>query len=131
MAELARITQAAGLLLGHLLKFRNQRLACQMKLMIEYGDICRMRLANFPVVLISSGDLAQSVLVENAPYFVKSRGLQLTRPLLGNGLLTSEYDVHRRHRKLISPGLQHKRVGTYAGVMAGFSEQAQARWKEA
>ena len=130
MAEPAQIPQASGLSLGHLLKFRNQRLAWQMKLMIEYGDICRMRLANFPVVLISSGDLAQSVLVENAPYFVKSRGLQLTRPLLGNGLLTSEYDFHRRQRKLISPGLQHKRVGTYASVMAGFSEQAQARWKE-
>ncbi len=54
----------------------------------------------------------------------------MTRPLLGNGLLTSERDFHKRQRKLISPGLQHRRVGTYAGVMAGYTEIAQARWKD-
>jgi cytochrome P450 len=126
----ATIPKVPGFALGQLLAFRNRRLAWQMRLMNEFGDICRTSIGPFPAMVISSAELAQSVLVENAAHFVKSRGLQVTRPLLGNGLLTSEHEFHRRQRKLISPGLQHRRVGTYAGVMASFAEAAQAKWKD-
>jgi cytochrome P450 len=130
MGEPATIPKVPGFSFGHLLAFRNRRLAWQMRLMNEFGDICSTSIGPFPIVVISSAELAQAILVENAQHFVKSRGLQFTRPLLGNGLLTSEGDFHRRQRKLISPGLQHKRVGTYAGVMASYAEAAQQRWKD-
>jgi cytochrome P450 len=130
MGEPAKIPKVPGFAFGQLLAFRNRRIAWQMRLMNEFGDICRTSIGPFPAVVISSAELAQSVLVENAQHFVKSRGLQVTRPLLGNGLLTSEGAFHRRQRKLISPGLQHRRVGTYAGVMASYTEAAQARWKD-
>src|SRR5262245_485476 len=126
----AMIPKVPGLALDHLFAFRNKRLAWQMRLMNEFGDICRMWIGPFPAIIISSAELAQSVLVEKATHFVKSRELQVTQPLLGNGLLTSEHEFHRRQRKLISPGLQHRRVGTYAGVMTGFAEAAQTRWKD-
>jgi cytochrome P450 len=130
MAEPTKIPRVPGFALGELFRFRNRRLAWQMQLMNEFGDICRTWIGPFQAIVISSAEYAQSILVENASRFVKSRGLQITRPLLGNGLLTSEHDFHKRQRKLISPGLQHRRVGSYAGVMAGFSETAQARWKD-
>jgi cytochrome P450 len=130
MGEPAKIPKVPGFALTHLFAFKNRRIAWQMRLMNEFGDICRTSIGPFPAVVISSAELAQAVLVENAQHFVKSRGLQVTRPLLGNGLLTSEGDVHRRQRKLISPGLQHRRVGTYAGVMTSYAEAAQARWKD-
>src|SRR5215510_15113471 len=127
MGEPARIPKVPGFAFAHLMSFRNRRLAWQMNLMNEFGDICRTTIGVFPAVVVSSADLAQSILVENAPAFIKSRGLQVTRPLLGNGLLTSEYDFHKRQRKLISPGLQHRRVGTYASVMENFPENQQTR----
>src|SRR5205085_9447656 len=96
MPEPATIPKVPGFSFGQLLAFRNRRLAWQMGLMNEFGDICRTSIGPFPAVVISSAELAQSVLVENAQHFVKSRGLQVTRPLLGNGLLTSEYEFHRR-----------------------------------
>src|SRR5262245_17780631 len=130
MDEPSKIPKVPGFSLGHLIAFRNRHLAWQMELMNEFDDICRTSINPFPAVVISSAELAQSVLVENAEHFVKSRGLRVTRPLFGNGLLTSEGAFHRRQRKLISPGLQHRRVGTYAGVMASYTEVAQARWKD-
>jgi cytochrome P450 len=130
MGEPAKIPKVPGFSFGQLLAFRNRRLAWQMRLMNEFGDICRTSIGPFPAVVISSAELAQAVLLENAQHFTKSRGLQVTRPLLGNGLLTSEGAFHRRQRKLISPGLQHRRVGTYAGVMSSYTEAAQARWKD-
>jgi cytochrome P450 len=81
-------------------------------------------------VLVSSPEIAQSVLVDNAHHFMKSRGIRSLKPLLGEGLLTSEHEFHRRQRKLISPGFQHRRIGTYANAMASYTEAAQARWKD-
>jgi cytochrome P450 len=131
MTQPATIPKVPGFSLAHLLAFRDRRLEWQMWLMNEFGDICRTSLGPFfPVVLIGSAELAQAVLVEKAQQFVKSRGLQVTRPVLGNGLLTSEGDFHRRQRKLISPGLTHRRVGSYAGVMASYAEAAQETWKD-
>jgi cytochrome P450 len=126
----AKIPRTAGFALRHFFEFRNRRLEWQMKLMHEFGDICRTWIGPFPAIVVSSAEYAESILLDQAPHFIKSRGLQVTRPLLGNGLLTSEHDFHRRQRKLISPGFQHRRVGTYAGVMASFAEAAQATWTD-
>ena len=119
-----------GFALGQLLEFRRNIPAWQMKVMNEHGDICGAKLGVFPCVLVSTPELAQSVLVDNAHHYTKSRGLQSLKPLLGEGLLTSEHDFHRRQRKLISPGFQHRRIGTYAAAMASYTETAQARWKD-
>ncbi|MET0593121.1 MAG: cytochrome P450 [Polyangiaceae bacterium] len=126
----ATIPHVRGFPLNQLLEFRRNIPAWQMKVMNEYGDICGARLGIFPCVLLSSPELAQSVLVDQAHHFMKSRGLQALKPVLGEGLLTSEHEFHRRQRKLISPGFQHRRIGTYAGTMASYTEAAQALWKE-
>jgi cytochrome P450 len=127
---ISTVPHVRGFALGQLLEFRRNIPAWQMKLMNEYGDICGAKLGVFPCVLVSSPELAQSVLVDNAHHFMKSRGLQSLKPVLGEGLLTSEHEFHRRQRKLISPGFQHRRIGTYAAAMASYTEAAQARWKE-
>jgi cytochrome P450 len=130
MSVTASIPEVPGFAIRQLLEFRNHRLTWQMRLQKEFGDICRVRLGPFPAVLVSSAEYTQSILVENAEHFVKSRGLRLTRPLLGDGLLTSEHEFHRRQRKLISPGFQHRRVSTYGEVMARYAEAAADTWKE-
>jgi cytochrome P450 len=124
------IPHVRGFALGQLLEFRRNIPAWQMKLMNEYGDVCGAKLGVFPCVLLSAPELAQSVLVDNAHHFVKSRSLQALKPILGEGLLTSEHEFHRRQRKLISPGFHHRRIGSYVGAMASYTEAAQSRWKD-
>ncbi len=130
MNAIRTVPEVPDFWLRQLLGFRNQRLAWQMRLMTEYGDVCRARMGPFAALLISSAELAHSILVENAHCFVKSRGLRATKILLGEGLLTSEHEFHRRKRRLISPGFQHRRVATYADTMAAYAEAAQARWND-
>jgi cytochrome P450 len=125
------IPEVPGFAVRQLLDFRNHRLAWQLRLPQEHGAICRAKLGPFRPVLLSAAEHAQSVLLENAHHFVKSRGLRITRPLLGDGLLTSEHEFHRRQRRLISPGFQHKRVSTYGDIMASYAEVAAASWKDA
>ncbi len=78
------------------------------------------------VSILSSADLAHEVLVEKEDAFVKGYGLSyFARPLLGNGLLTSEKDFHRRQRRMMAPAFVHKRIADYATVIAARADAAQ------
>jgi cytochrome P450 len=52
---------------------------------------------------------------------VKGRGLQVGRPIFGDGLLTSEGEKWRRQRKLVAPAFHHQRLAAYDRVMADFT----------
>jgi cytochrome P450 len=78
--------------------------------------------------MVSSSSLAHEVLVEKADSFLKSAGLSVfARPLLGDGLLTSERDVHKRQRRMMAPVFAHKRIASYGEVMVAKTEAAAAR----
>jgi len=114
-------------LVGNLFEFRSRRLELQLRVLRECGDLGVMRIGPVPVHAVSSAELAHQILVEHADAFVKSRGLgKIARPMLGDGLLTSEHELHRRQRKLIAPAFSHRRIGAYATTMAELTERAQA-----
>ncbi|HEU5088924.1 MAG TPA: cytochrome P450, partial [Roseiflexaceae bacterium] len=117
-------------LLGNLPEFRADRLALWQRVAQTCGDMGRYRLLGRDVVLASTPELAHAVLVRHAEAFEKPPYFrELTRPLLGNGLLTSENAFHRRQRQLVAPAFQHRRIASYADCMAAYAEQAQAEWQ--
>lgn len=128
MLRHAQPTVVAGApLVGNLFEFRSDRLALQLRIARECGDLGVMRIGPIPVWAASSAELAHQILVEHADAFVKSRGLgKIARPLLGDGLLTSEHEQHRRQRRLIAPAFSHRRIAAYASTMAALTERAQA-----
>jgi cytochrome P450 len=67
--------------------------------------------------LINEPELIKDVLVENHRRFKKGRGLERARILLGEGLLTSEGEVHQRQRRIIQPVFQHSYLRNYADIM--------------
>ena len=95
----------ARLLTGHLAAFRNDRLAFFLECARTYGDVVPLRLPGRPILLFSHPDLIEQVLVSQARNFVKHFGLRMYKPVLGNGLVTSEGDFWRRQRKLAAPAL--------------------------
>src|SRR3954471_4618793 len=114
-------------LVGNLFEFRNHRLELQLRVQRECGDLGLMHIGPVPIYAVGSAELAHQILVEHADAFVKSRGLgKIARPMLGDGLLTSEHELHRRQRKLIAPAFSHRRIGAYATTMAELTERAQA-----
>jgi len=118
-------------LLGNLLEFRRDRLGMQRRLADQYGDAGWFHMGPVPILMLASPELIHQLLVTNVDAFVKSKGLgKFGRPLLGNGLLTSEHDFHRRQRKLLAPAFAHKRIAGYAQTMAAHAELAQGRWSD-
>jgi cytochrome P450 len=115
-------------LLGSLPAFRRSRLDFQLAAMREHPDIARTRLGPFEVLLIGAPELVHALLVTQADDFVKSYGLSLfARPILGDGLLTSEHAAHRRQRRLIAPAFGKRQIAQYAALMGERAEQSLAR----
>lgn len=115
---------------GSILRYREDRFTF-LNSLVDRGPILRARMGAFPLVLITSAELAHEALVEKDADFVKGFGLSLfARPLLGNGLLTSEGAAHRRQRKLMAPAFVQKRIAEYATEISARSEATQSAWRD-
>jgi cytochrome P450 len=97
--------------------------------MASYGDISYVYLNKFNMYLLNEPDLVQDVLVTHAKNFIKSRGLQFTRPVMGNGLLTSEADFHLRQRRLVQPAFHRQRIAGYAKTMVEYADRMGQHWQ--
>ena len=78
--------------------------------------------------LASGPDLIEQVLVTDAKYYIKHFGARAFKPVLGNGLVTSEGALWQRQRKLIQPAFLKTRVQTYAPVMAELTNRMLNSW---
>jgi cytochrome P450 len=95
-----------------------------------YGDIASYRMAGERLFLVSDPAIIKDVLVTNARNFTKSRGLERTKRLLGNGLLTSEGAFHLRQRRLIQPAFHRDRIAGYAGTMVEYAARMRREWRD-
>jgi cytochrome P450 len=81
------------------------------------GDVVRVPMPRLRVFQVSHPDLAWDVLSTGNRDFVKSPTLRNAKLVLGEGLLTSEGELHRRQRRLIQPLFHHGRIAGYADAM--------------
>lgn len=115
---------SGSLLLGNLPALRANRIGFLVDVPRKYGDIARIRMGAFKVLLLSAPELVQEVLVEKADAFMKGVGLSVfARPLLGDGLLTSEREVHKRQRRMLAPAFMHRRIAGYADTIVAFTDR--------
>jgi cytochrome P450 len=94
------------------------------------GDVVYFKMGPQNVYLLNHPDYIKDVLVTHNQNFIKGRALQRSKRLLGEGLLTSEGEAHRRQRRLAQPAFHKKRVATYGVMMTDFAERTSARWSD-
>src|SRR5262245_3167276 len=99
-------------------------LAFFMNLAPTYGDVSHVHMASEHLFLFNHPELVKDVLVTHQRHFLKGRGLERARRLLGQGLLTSEGATHRRQRRLMQPAFHRDRVASYATVMTDYADRA-------
>ncbi|MGH7265986.1 MAG: cytochrome P450, partial [Candidatus Rokuibacteriota bacterium] len=97
-------------LTGHLRQLAGDRLAFLRACAREYGDVVFLRFGRRPAYLVSHPDLVEAVLVTHQRDFVKSWVVRLLRPVLGDGLLTSDGDHWLRQRRLVQPAFHRARI---------------------
>jgi cytochrome P450 len=119
------------LLTGHLSAFRADRLGFFLHCARTYGDVVPLRLPGRRVLLFNHPDLIEQVLVAQAGNFVKHFGLRMYKPVLGNGLVTSEGAFWRRQRKLAAPAFHPSRLAGYAADMTAAATRMLDGWAAA
>ena len=95
-----------------------------------YGDISHVHMAGEHLFLLNHPQLVKDVLVTNQKSFFKGRGLERSKRLLGEGLLTSEGETHLRQRRLMQPAFHRERIASYASVMTGVADRVQRDWTD-
>lgn len=109
--------------------FVNHRADFLMNLSKEYGDICRFPLAFFDCYFVNRPDLVKEVLM-NHKDFVKTPAVRTLRLVVGEGLLLSKGEFHRRQRRLMQPAFQPSRIRTYADRMVRVAQEHSAKWED-
>jgi cytochrome P450 len=99
------------------------------ELQIGPEPIASMRIAGAKVYYLREPDLIREMLVTFASGFHKSRGLERAKAFLGEGLLTSEDELHRQQRKLIQPVFHHNNLKDNAVIMRERARQRAQGWR--
>ena len=93
-----------------------------------HGDLVELRLGPNRAYLPCHPELVQQVLLNARVYDTGGPVKEKARPILGNGLITSDWADHRRQRRLVQPAFHAKRIATYAEVMERECEAESQAW---
>ncbi len=82
--------------------------------------------------IINEPSAIRHVLLDNAANYRKSElTRRLLEPGLGRGLLTSEGETWRRHRRIMAPAFDRRSIESYAPVITAVTRDLLARWDAA
>ena len=95
----------------------------------DYGDATQFKVGHWQYYFFTHPDAVRDVLVTHDEHFIKGPALRRAKDTLGEGLLTSEGDLHRRQRRLVQPALHPQRVATYADMMTRYAAQTADSWR--
>jgi cytochrome P450 len=96
----------------------------------EYGDIVHFKIGPLRIVLLNHPDFIKEVLSTQNRNFVKGRPLEMAKELLGEGLLTSEGEFHKRQSHIIQPAFHRKMIESYAPSMTKYATLMMDRWED-
>ena len=106
-------------------------LATYLRLTGRYGEAIRMPLApGHAFYLLNRPEHAEHVLASGQDGYVKAFTYRPLRALIGNGLLTSEGEVWRRHRRLIQPVFSRRDVLGFGPHMTVAARRLVQRWDQ-
>jgi cytochrome P450 len=110
-------------------RFRADPLGFLTRVAREHGDFSSFRIGRMRWQLLNDPAATRDVLVTQADRFQKSPALRAAKVTLGEGLLTSEGDFHRR--RLSQPAFHPTRVGAaYAPAFVALADDAASRWQD-
>jgi len=114
---------------GNLLEFRKDQLGFATRMQQQYGKAFTFYLGKVPMVMFTTPEAVRYVLVEHAKNFTMREVTQGLRLLLGDGLLTTDGEFHRRQRRLMLPAFHRKRVESYRDIMIDYTERMLENWQ--
>ncbi len=92
-------------------------------------DIIERRVFGRRLFVINDLAAIKHVLIDNAANYRKTEiTRRILEPGLGKGLITSEGETWREHRRTMSPAFDHRSIAAYTPVMTQAAEELLAEW---
>lgn len=96
----------------------------------EYPRLAGTRVGRHPVYLLNHPDLITSLFVTHGRATRKGRSMEKIKLLLGDGLLTSEGELHAAQRRRIQPAMHGGQLDAYRDLMTDAACDVAARWQD-
>jgi cytochrome P450 len=116
--------------LSHLFNYRRDSIGFLQKIAKEYGDIVQFMIGPLRIVLLNHPELIKEVLSTQHRNFIKGRPLEMAKELLGEGLLTSEGELHKRQSRIIQPAFHRNMIESYVPGMMQCITRMMSRWED-
>ena len=95
----------------------------------RFGRAAHYRILHNHVVLLNDpADIAE-VLIDKAASFGKDRTQKRMKILLGEGLITSDGEAHRRGRRVAAPAFHRRRIEGYAEQIVTLASAMRDQWQ--
>jgi cytochrome P450 len=95
----------------------------------RFGRAAHYRILRNDVVLLNDpADIAE-VLIDKAAFFGKDRTQKRMKILLGEGLITSDGEAHRRGRRVAAPAFHRRRIEGYAEQIVTLAGAMRDQWQ--
>jgi len=95
----------------------------------RYGRAAHYRIVFSDVVLFNDPADIREVLIDKAASFGKDRTQKRMKILLGDGLITSDGEKHKRGRRIAAPAFHRQRIQHYAGQIVDLADGLSRQWE--
>ncbi len=95
----------------------------------SYGPVSHYKLGGSHILFLNDPELIREILINQASSFIKERTQHRMKILLGEGLITSEGEFHRRQRRIAAPAFHRQRIQNYAGMMVEHAAAMRDSWQ--
>lgn len=116
-------------LLGDLPEFSRDPLGFLTRLHAEHGRVARLQVGPFKGVSINDPELTHQVLTKQHESVRKSMDTRWLSLVLGDGLVTSEGALWKRHRKALQPAFHNTKIRQYADIMDQRARELIGGWR--
>lgn len=130
MSASSKLPGPRGTGVRRLRRMRHDPLGFFLELPARYGPLVRVRFGPVRLISVTDPALVTRVLVDDADGYKKGMALERARAILGDGLLTSDGDLHRRQLRLIGPALSRRRVAGYERTIRAIVDDCDADWRD-
>ena len=115
-------------LAGHRPAVGVQRLAFFERVRTE-GPVLQLRMGRTPTFLINDHAMVREILGDNGDTFARGRFFSKVRPLVGNGLGSSDGAFHLRQRRMVQTAFSHDHPGYDVNALLGGIKEHVDGWK--
>src|SRR5690606_7539106 len=89
----------------------------------KYGDIVAFNAGQEEIFLVNDPGFIEHILISNSDNYLRGTGFSRLRMILGEGLLSSDGAVHKRHRTMMQPSFNKKSIDEYTNIMSQCAEE--------